>query len=226
MANNILNLIRKDFCALRSEKPMGPMFVILLVISGIFASYLSLASLVFVLLTASSYILNVFSLEEKFRTERFFASLPVRRRDIVFARYGEIFIIFGAYVIIAYPANAVSIAIGKIETRIIPLGYCAAVLLILAFMTSFTFPIYFKLGLAKAKTVTNLILGLFMAVAFAMITMRWGEGSYRAPKSISAFMNSPFPHDLPFTLLLITIAILLWGISIPTAVALYSRKEL
>jgi len=225
MASNIVNLIRKDFCALWSEKTMGLTFVGLLVMCAIFASSLTFSSLMFVFLIASSYTLNVFSLEEKFRTERFFASLPVRRRDIVLARYGEIWAIAGAYFVVAYLANAVSILVGKTEVRPIPLGYCATVLVILAFTTSFTFPFYFKLGPAKAKAVTTPLLASVMAMAVAIMAMRPSGGSHQVMKAVSAVRNSPFPRDLPHTLLLMGAAILLWGVSIPVAVALYSRRD-
>lgn len=235
MWNNILNLIRKDFCSLWNEKLSACMFVAMLVISAVFASSPSFSSLVFVFFTASSYILNVFSLEEKFRTERFFASLPVRRRDIVLARYGGILAIAGAYFVVAYLANAVSIFVGsewehkllgKTVVRPIPLGYCTSVLVILALISSFTFPLYFKLGLAKAKTILSLFLMVFMALSGVLLISRPSGGSNRVMKAIAAVLNSPFPHDLPHALLVMGVAILLWGVSIPLAVALYSRKDL
>jgi len=225
MANNVLNLIRKDFIALWSEKTTGFLFAALLAISALFASYLTFSSLVFLLLVASTHTLNVFNLDEKFRTERFFASLPVRRRDIVLARYGELLAIAGAYFVMAYLANTASILAGKTEAQI-PLGYCASVLVVLAFMSSFTYPFFFKRGLSKAKSVTTILLAIFMAPASTMIFMRPGDGSNQTAKAFLAAMNSPFPRDLLHTLLLIGIAILLWGVSIPVAVALYSRRDL
>ncbi len=232
MASNIVNLIWKDFYALWSEKMMGLTFIALLLISAFFASYLNFSSLVFVLITASSYILNMFSLEEKFRTERFFASLPVRRSDIVLARYGGVLAIAGAYFVMAYLANAVYIFAGKNEfadktdVRPIPLGYCATVLVILAIITSFTFPFYFKFGLAKAKTITTLLFSVFMGLTGVLMFMPPSGGPNRVMKAISAVLTSPFPHDLMHALLLICVAILLLGVSISAAVALYSRKDL
>lgn len=225
MANNIVSLIRKDFGALWSEKTTGRMFVALLAMSAIFASSRNFSSLLFVLLTASTYILNVFNLEEKFRTERFFASLPVRRREIVLARYGGVLAIAGAYFALAYLANAVAILAGKTGARPISLGYCASVLVILAVITSFTFPLYFRFGVAKAKTITTLALSVVMGLSTLILFVPNG-GSNRVMKAISAVLSSPFPRDLPYALLMIGVAILLWGVSIPLAVTLYSRKDL
>jgi ABC-2 type transport system permease protein len=225
MVTNILNLIRKDLCALWSEKTMGLMFFALLAISAAFASYLNLSSLAFVLLTVSSYILNVFTLEEKFRTEKFFASLPVRRRDIVIARYGGILAIAGVYFVVAYITNAFAILSGRTEVRPIPLGYCATVLVIMAFLASFTFPFYFKLGIAKSKTITSLLLAGFMGLGGTLMALNPARGSQRLMKGISAVLSSPFPHDLPHTLLLMGVAIMLFAVSIPVAVTLYSRRD-
>jgi hypothetical protein len=190
-------------------------------------------------MTASYYTVNVFSLDEKFRTERFFASLPVRRKDIVLARYAGVMAIAGAYFVVAYLVNAVSILLvplyggaqiylkvfGKTEVQTIPLGYCATVLVLVAIIPALTFPLYFKLGLAKAKTITTLLLAIFMALITLIILLPSG-GSHRVMKVIPAVMTAPFPRDLLFILLLIAAAILLWGVSIPVAVALYSRKDL
>lgn len=221
-----MKLIRKDFRSLWSEKIAASLFVALLAMSAIMASSLSFSSLLLVFFTTSVYILNVFALEEKFRTERFFASLPVRRGDIVLARYGGVMAIAGAYFAVAYFANAVSILAGKPEARPIPLGYCATVLAILAFFTSFTLPFYFRLGLARARTITTLLVVVPMTWGGLLIGLGSRRGSLSVMNTVSAVMNSPFPRDLPHSLLMMGAAIILWGVSIPVAVALYSRRDL
>jgi ABC-2 type transport system permease protein len=226
MGNNVLNLIWKDFRALWSEKMSAFMFVGLFAISAIFASSPSFSSLVFVFVTASTYILNVFALEEKFRTERFFASLPVRRRDIVLARYGGVMAIAAAYFAMAYLVNVAFILAGKPGARPIPLGYFATVFAILAFFTSFSLPFYFKLGVAKAKTVTTVLVIVPMTVGVLLIVLRPSGGSLPMMKAISAVMSAPFPPDLSRALLTIGAAILLLGVSIPVAAVLYSRRDL
>ena len=208
MANNIVNLIRKDFGAMWSERRMGLVFVVLLVMSAIWATYLNFASL-----------------EEKSRTERFFASLPVLRRDIVLARYGGVFIIAAIYFLMACLAGAVSNFAGKTDMQPITPGYCATVLVVLAFVTSLTFPFYFKYGLARAKAITTLLLGVFMALTIPIIA-NLGGGSSKVLNSFLTILHSPFPRDLFNTLLLIGIAIILWSVSIPVTVAVYSKKDL
>ena len=226
MANSIASLMRKDFCVLCSEKTTGLLFAALLALSAAFAYSLNFSSLVFVMFTASSYIMNIFGLEEKYRTETFFASLPVRRKDIVFARYGEVLAIAAAYFALAYLSNTISFYAGKTAVRLIPIGYCASVLLVLSFISSFTFPFYFKLGLAKAKIVTTLLFSGFMALFTAIMFAHPRESAARSAKIFSQLFNAPFPRDPLNVLLLLGCAILLWGASIPVAAAVYSRKNL
>lgn len=224
MANNIMFLIRRDFCALWSEKTMGVMFVALLVFTACFASLINFASLLFLLMTAYTYIQNVFSLDEKYRTELFFASLPVRRVEIVIARYCGVLAIAVVYFALAYFVNACSILGGKAE-RVIPLGYCATVLMILSVITSLTFPFYFKFGFARAKNVISFILG-GTVMAGTMITMHMSEGSNGMLNVFSKALTFPFPQDFLHALFLIGVAIFLLGVSIIVTVALYSRRDL
>lgn len=224
MANNIMFLIRREFYALWSEKTMGVMFVALLVFTACFASLINFASLLFLLMTVYYYIQNVFSLDEKYRTELFFASLPVRRGEIVIARYGGVMVIAVVYFTLVYFVNACSMLGGKAE-KIIPLGYCATALMILSVITSLTFPIYFKFGLARAKNVISFILG-GTVMAGTMITMHMSEGPNGMLNVFSKALIFPSPQDFLHALFLIGIAILLLGVSILVSVALYSRRDL
>jgi ABC-2 type transport system permease protein len=224
MASRVWSLIRKDYSSILSEKMTAIVFLVLFTLSAVMTSSLSFAGLGMAFFSISVYVLNVFTLEEKFHTERFFASLPLRRRDIVLARYGGVMAIMVAFFVLAFLWNAVFILTGKSEARPIPLGYCATVILAEAGFTSLSLPLYFKFGMAaKARTVTMLLVVLPMTLVGAL----YGIGNAGASLPVMKdFIANPYPQGLPLALLLIGAAILLWGASIKLAVLFYSKRDL
>jgi hypothetical protein len=227
MANKVLVLIGKDFRSLWSEKITGLSLLFLLAMSALSASSVTFSGLGIAFFTTSFYIMSVFSLEESFRTERFFASLPVRRRDMVLARYGGIIAITAAYFALAYAINAVFILAGMPKARPIPIGYCATVLALVAFFSSFALPFYFKFGMAaKARIVTMFLIILPMTVGGALIGQGNAGASLPVMKAFTELMANPFPRDPLVVLITFGAAFLLWGTSIPVAVLLYSKRDL
>lgn len=225
MTNNIVNLIRKDYRALLSEKLAGIMLIILLVISSVSASQVNFLGLFLVFITVNSYIPNIFGLEEKYRTEKFFISLPVRRSEIVLARYGEVIVIAGAYIVLAYLANSVLKMFSETDVRSIPAGYWATAIMIVSFVASLIVPFYFKFGRSRAKTLTVLLMVLtgFALSFFVSLGARSGAAGRR---TTLALLKSPFPNDAHSSLFLMGIAILFLVISIPISVGVYSKKDL
>jgi ABC-type transport system involved in multi-copper enzyme maturation permease subunit len=219
--SNILSLIKKDFCALMSEKIMGIMFIILLLMSAMLASLVNFSSLIFLFLVIYAYIQNLFSLDEKYRTEKYYASLPVRRNEMVFARYGGVAAIPAIYLIIAYLANRGFIFFHLKEAQPLPAGYIVLVFLILAFLTSFTLPFYFRFGISKAKGVSVIlfmVIGALMSIMFSLARIR-GTG-------ISNQVGFIFYQEIITSVMLFGCAVLLLAISVPLTLALYSRKDL
>ncbi len=227
MANRIAALMGKDFRSLLNERMTAGMFLLLLVLSAFMAPSLSFTGLGLAFYAVSIFILFTFSLEEKFRTARFFASLPVRRRDVVAARYGSVIAMTLVFIALALIMDVILIAAGNPNARPIPLGYCAMALALVSFFTSFSLPFYFKFGMAeKARIVTILI--IVIPVTLGGAAMGVGNAGVSAPfvKTVQEFTANPYPRDIPASLILIGAAILLWVVSFPVSVRLYAGRDL
>jgi hypothetical protein len=220
MANNLLSLIGKDFRCLWSEKSNALMLLTLLCMSAAFAAFEGPSSILLTMMAISGFIQNLFMLDEKYRVDKFFASLPIRRRDIVLARYGAIIPPALLYFAIAYLANALIILFGKPGGRMIPLSYCALGFAVLATYTSLTMPFYFRSGISRAKAATMFL--MFAPLMGAWVIFRlFRRGSILLIKSVSLF-----PLDIVYVLLAIGMAILICGASLFASMAWYSKRDL
>lgn len=215
MANNIINLIRQDHYAIWNGKTIGATIPVLIIIGGLLAPFSKIFGLAYVLMLVL-FSTESFVIEEKYRAEKYIASLPVRRRDIVLARHLELIVSVVLYLVLAYSCNLVLQLMGRTEFQILP-GYYAVVLIFVSLL-SFIFPLYFKFGAINTRAVTTI---MFLGGVFGFMI-----AAGKNPALIKKITNAMFPEDFLTALFLIGIAILLFVISIKISTAIYSKKDL
>ncbi len=217
MSDNIINLIRRDFYALWTEKGVGAVVFLSLIFMSPAAPVWKFITLIFLPIILQMYSSNTFILEEKYRTERFFASLPVRRRDIVLSRYYGVVVILAVHLILAYSGNLAFKFAGLIKFQIPP-GYFALTLIVSSLPASITFPVYFKFGATKAMNGLTLgLMGVFYAVFFAV---------FKIPGLFEKIRKLSLADDFVTSLLLTGTAILVFVLSIKISTAIYSKRDL
>lgn len=224
MIGNIINLVRRDLYILMSVKMTGFMVLFFLIMSVVTVSSLNPLSMLFLYLFILSFIVNVFQLEEIYRTEIFYASLPVRRSDIVVARYIGAALITGIYILVIYCTNALMLCLNIRDVQPIPASYCVNVLLILALTTSITYPLYFRFGFTRAKAALMMLImaaGVALGIRAGALIKNKGTGVVEA-----LLVGSIYPQGIITTLILIGAAVILMGVTIPVTLALYSKKDL
>lgn len=217
MTGNIINLIRRDFYTLWAEKGIGvAVFIPLIVVSPVAPAW-KFFTLIFLPILIQLYSNNTFMLEEKYRAVRFFASLPVRRRDIVLSRYLGVIVLVAFHLVLAYSCNLAFKLSGMLKFQLPP-GYFALIFIIVSLLTSLSFPFYFKFGAAKAMTGLSIgLMGAFYAVMFAV-----GKNPELAVK----IRNISFADSFITSLLLTGIAILLFVVSIKISTSIYTKRDL
>jgi len=217
MAGNIISLIRKDFYALWTEKGVGSMLYILLIIGSISTPALKLINMLYLLIIIPMYIINSFTLDAKYRTDRFFASMPVRRIDIVLSRYLGIVIIVMLHLVMGYASNLVIKLSGISRFSILP-GYYAVALIFASIIASTYFPFYFRYGITKAMNImSSLFMGLFFGIMFALSKK---QGLFKE------IMDFSFTNVITTSLILTGVAVLLFVISIKISSVIYLKRDL
>lgn len=217
MAGNIINLIRKDFYALWTEKGVGAAVFLPIIIFSPTAPVWKSFSLIFLLIILHTFGMNAFMLEEKYITSRFFASLAVQRREIVLSRYFGIAVIIAVHLILAYSANFVFYFAGKLKYQLPP-GYFALILLVASLLISISFPVYFRYGMTKSMNIlAALFMGLFLGI---MLVSLKKQGLFKE------IIDFSFTNAFTTPLLLTGIAVLLFIISIRISSAIYLKRDL
>ena len=217
MSEKIINLIRRDFYALWIEKGVGVSVFMPLIFLSPAAPFWRFFSLIFLPIIIQLYSNNVFILEEKYRTGSYFASLPVRRRDIVLSRYFGVIVLVAFHLVLAYSSNLALMLAGKPKFQLLP-GYFALALIFASLLTSFSFPFYFKYGATKVmNSLTIVVIGVFYGFIFAVA---------KTPGLAEKVRNLSFMGPLSTSLLLTGIAILLFIVSIRISTAIYLKRDL
>lgn len=143
----------------------------------------------------------------------------------MFARYCKVIIMVGVYIVSAYIANNLLKMLGKTDVLSIPASYFATAIMIVSFATSFTIPLYFKFRHSRVTILAFLPI-LLICVALSFFDSLRRKGGAAEMKTISAILKPLFSEDIYNALILIGIAVLFLGISIPISVRLYSKKDL
>lgn len=217
MAGNIINLIRKDFYALWTEKGVGATIYMVLIIGSICAPALKLIIILYLFLIIPMYIHNTFMLDEKYRTDRFFASVPVLRIDIVLSRYLGVVIILMLHLALGYTSNLIYKLSGISRFGLLP-SYYAIAIIFASIIASAYLPFYFRYGITKAMNIISaLFLGLFFGIMFAL---------YKKEGLFKEIMDFSFTNVFTTSLLLTGLAILIFVISIKVSSVIYLKKDL
>jgi ABC-2 type transport system ATP-binding protein len=226
MGSRVISLLAKDLVALRSERSAALTFILMMVVSPLLASSPAIATLIFTVYVLSMCCIQAFSIDEKYHTERFTASLAVRRREIVMARYAGTLVVMAAYFILAFFVNALEIVLRNRLIHPIPLGYCAMLVASVMVVTALSFPFYFRLGVMKARLVT---IALYI-LPVMLVGIGGGLGIVSGSFPSLAVLSRPSPSLFSISPLasgiIVGAGLLLWLASIPITVRLYETRDL
>ena len=221
MAGNIINLMYRDYYAFWNHKIFRTsiLFFPYVLTGPLFKIYdftlLWMATLIFGLIRFS--VINVFIFEMKSGTEKFFASLPVRRMDLVLTRYFEVIVITVLILILGYFSNTISRVFGRPDLQL-PVAYYATVSIIFSLVASFSLPFYFKYDAIKGS-----IISLFFGIIVLSQGVLYGLTKMPPRKIIESFLLN---EDLSTALAITGITILLFIVSIIISIVVYSKKDI
>lgn len=166
----MLNLILKD---LRFQKKNFMFIIAYLILFGVIFSDEQGANVATMIIPLGMLILGLtpWRYDEYYKMDVTFCSMPIKRSDIVIARYvGTLLYVMVMILIImllAFIANASGISIFSNFTRV-GLGDYALGIIYALVIASLTFPIYFKFGTKKGKITVALFICIFMSMSFGM----------------------------------------------------------
>ena len=181
----------------------GPNGFILYVFSPIFISYM--------------FINFALSYDEKNKSEIALNSLPIKRNDLVIAKYISIFAFAAIGIIYSIVIGFTGKIVGlSMFTTTITLNNVVTVLTCTCIYNSILFPIYFKLGLMITNISTVILLSLIM-IAFS------DPNNIVIQRSIQFLNNS---SSLTLNSLAFITSLILFLISLTISVYIYKKKEL
>jgi len=162
--------------------------------------------------------------DDKNKSEIILNSLPVKKSDIVIAKYVSTFV-FGivgiiSSIIVGFIGNTTGllIFIGSISTLDIVL-----VVMSICIFSSIFYPVYFKFGVSRMKIFTVLIfMVLFFVPTSAIDYINQNTNNSLVQKYIS-FINAT--SGVTLNSLVLIIALILFLISLMVSIRIYNNKE-
>src|SRR5665647_780924 len=152
----MVNLVRKDLLILKRYLWLAPLY-------GFFALYtfrtmpggaLSVGTVV----VTYMLMLQAITQDDKNNSEIMLNSLPLRRKDIVLAKYISGFLYATLVILLFLVAQTVVTVMGiSISITKISLEGIAGALIAMALLISFYFPIYFKFGYLRSRIVGTIL---------------------------------------------------------------------
>jgi hypothetical protein len=216
LRNAAISLMKKDLLVMKHEKKSLISWAILLLMSPLFTvAGNPFFALLFCAIPVLSWCSLLFGYDEKCGGDRFMASLPVTRAEIVRARYysavlaglAALGIMYGANPLMALaqrglegPVVSLFARIGVAQaaaTRYItpPTGfYVVAYLAFFALYVGVMFPLCYKMGLVKSRNYTILFMMLPAIVGGMLIGMdQLDPGTRNVALSMISFFAAPLP---------------------------------
>jgi len=227
----MFNLVWKDLLSLKRSLWLASLY-------GVFALF-AFSSLKGVALSAgtigASYMLlsQACAKDDKNKSELMLNSLPLRRRDIVLAKYLSVFLYATLAILSFLLAQGVVSVIGiPISLTKISLEGIALALVNMIVLISFYYPIYFKLGYLRSNMVGGI---LFFACFFlpmsAASIMHWfggvGNPAFRnivvLIQRVASWLQTQ--ADWQISSYLLALALILMAASVRLSLRFYTRRE-
>ena len=163
------------------------------------------------------FIYFALSYDDKNKSEIVLNSLPLKRNDVVIAKYISIFVFVAIGLIYSIVIGFIGKAIGlPMFTTSISLSNVVAVISIACIFNSMIFPIYFKFGAMKTQIFTVILL-------FIPLLAFNNPNNFKELKIIRFINNS---SSLTLISLALVTSLIFFIISLIISIHIYSKKEL
>ncbi len=130
------------------------------------------------ILIASALSVGVLAIEDRYRTHDWICSLPVRRRDVVYARYGSALLVIGlVFLLLVGYGGLLQLLLPRRQSWPSPgLTLLVLYLPVPVWTASLVFPFYFRYGLGRGvmRLLIWLVAGAVLLTLYARWTGGWG----------------------------------------------------
>lgn len=215
----MFNLIIKDILIQKKTVLFTFVYMIFLIVFLKEAGFVSAMVMI-------SYILVItgFSLEEKNKSDIMLNSLPIKRRNIVLAKYLSIFLYIGVGIAAYFLTTIVIKLLGSpITIHPVTLEEMIGALFAITLLNGIYLPVIFKVGYTKSRIVVLVLffLTFFGGAALAKITSKTQDNIFI--KTIVSFFTSK--SDMQILVYLLGAIIIMFLGSFLLSVKLYESRE-
>ena len=206
----MLKMIRKEF--LINKSYLWFMFVFFMIFYAF--KFSSQMALMFI---AMGVIINSFYYDEKSKAEIYYASLPMKRNNMVLAKYLFIILFFISTALLIFLVDfslyeLLSDYLGRNRLNVV---YLAATLFIILLLTAMLLPFLYQFGLMKGIV----YFGLFFTIVFSLLMLKKGTFETASDLVMKLFSYNPIAIPFAFIIVLMTVSYFI-------SIMIYRKKDL
>lgn len=216
------NLILKDILIQKKMILLSFLYVVFFIIAmqgaGLVIYPMAVTALTYMLvLTSCAY-------DDKNKADVMLNSLPLKRYNIVLAKYLSIFVYIAIGTIVYYVTTTLVYLTGlPVKTSPISLEGLAGTVLSIIFLNSIYYPFYFKLGYVKSRFVSLI---LFFSVFFGLtnaLTYIYANRDVAWVKSIEKYLQPK--SDIEIMAIISGFVLVIWAASFLLSLKAYQNRD-
>lgn len=217
----MINLIKKEFIVQKRNLIVAFLYSIFAIF--VFQSFEGGAFIVSGVAVTYLLFMNVSFLEEKNKTDIIINSLPIKRKDVVLAKYLAV-IVFTIYAIIAYWIDSFILKLFPLPLKIqsVSLTGIISIIFLVGLMTSLYIPLNYKFGYSKLKIIaTFLFLAMFFVPNLLILYVQENPDT-----EIVKLFSNLLSSDWIISIFLLSVTLVLSMISYFISLRIYRNKDL
>ena len=213
-----------EFRILYSDRLLFASSLIIFIIGVFISKTGSTVALALSLYGIMSISMNIFAIIEKHNSERYITSLPIKRGEIVVAKYINILLISFVYFILVYVIDILRVKLTD-KQSFIPSSFFVIFFFCILIYVAISFPFCLRFGFGKARFLMMIVLVAPLFLQGVIIGLSSNLDSSANSAMIGNLLNTG-SISLLTVVILITSGMIIFITSIPLSIFFYKSRDL
>ena len=225
MNKKVFAVMACEIRILYSEKLLFASSLVILIVGILLSTTGSLVALTLSVYGIGSISMNIFAIIEKYNSERYITSFPIKRGEIVIAKYINVLLFSLVYFILAYVIGILRSIIIDQQQDYIPSSFFVIFFFCILIYVAISFPFCLRFGFGKARFLMMIVLVAPLFLQGVIIGLSSNLDSSANSAMIGNLLNTG-SISLLTVVILITSGMIIFITSIPLSIFFYKSRDL
>ncbi len=214
-----------EFRILYSDRLLFASSLIIFIIGVFISKTGSTVALALSLYGIMSISMNIFAIIEKHNSERYITSLPIKRGEIVVAKYINILLISFVYFILVYVIDILRVKLTD-KQSFIPSSFFVIFFFCILIYVAISFPFCFRYGFGRARFLMMIVLVAPLFLQGVIMGFSSSNLNSSADSVLIGSLSNMSSISLHVATAFISSSIIIFILSIPLSILFYKKRDL